>query len=385
MPNRKQLLQDFYAKYAPNEELTDERLAAIDAKYKDNDKQLLLDFYAKYAPDQELTDERYNAITAKYGLGKQPASPSGNGGASSSVQSTPPVTPTEPSGERFKPFSGGYKSDKQVVKSETIAGAAVKPVPTQEEYDKRKEIDAANQEEVDLRKVDVGMPTEERAPKFAVPPTTNLKAQVYGNIAPNANTSLNLAELETRLSKETANVPEGTTSVDLIGLKNEIEGKYGLLESDYLAFLESTDKARYDNYTSRLSTIKEKGEPTTDDQKFLRDFRNEALNIRLEADKQKVDQIKRQTDLPTYQAQSDLIRQEARKLNAEYKSYFNEDGTPKSPLAQEKANLVANRINALGERQKLVQEKTGVTDEVLTELDTAYDSLAQGEVFEVGN
>jgi hypothetical protein len=31
-------------------------------------------------------------------LGKQPASPSGNGGASSNVQSTPPVTPTTPSG-----------------------------------------------------------------------------------------------------------------------------------------------------------------------------------------------------------------------------------------------------------------------------------------------
>ena len=66
MPDRKKLLQDFYAKYAPNEQLTDERLAAIDAKYKDNDKQLLLDFYAKYAPEQKLTDERYNAINANH-------------------------------------------------------------------------------------------------------------------------------------------------------------------------------------------------------------------------------------------------------------------------------------------------------------------------------
>jgi hypothetical protein len=103
MPDRKQLLQDFYTKYAPDEELTDERLAAIDAKYMGNDRQLLLDFYAKYAPDQELTDERYNAITTKYGLGKQPASPSGSGAASSSAQSAQQPEPSEPSGATSDP------------------------------------------------------------------------------------------------------------------------------------------------------------------------------------------------------------------------------------------------------------------------------------------
>lgn len=71
MPNRKKLLQDFYAKYAPDQELTDDRLAAIDKKYGDNDEQLLTDFYAKYAPDQQITPERLDAIYAKYELKKK--------------------------------------------------------------------------------------------------------------------------------------------------------------------------------------------------------------------------------------------------------------------------------------------------------------------------
>ena len=70
MEGRKELLQDFYKKYSPNQELTDERLEAINKKYGEDDRALLNDFYAKYAPDQELTDDRYNAITSKYSLKK---------------------------------------------------------------------------------------------------------------------------------------------------------------------------------------------------------------------------------------------------------------------------------------------------------------------------
>ena len=62
MPDRKQLLIDFYSKYAPEQELTDERLSAIDKKYGDDNKRLLSDFYAKYAPEQELSEERFQAI-----------------------------------------------------------------------------------------------------------------------------------------------------------------------------------------------------------------------------------------------------------------------------------------------------------------------------------
>jgi hypothetical protein len=71
MPDRKELLQDFYAKYAPDQELTDERLNAINTKYGDDNKKLLSDFYAKYAPEQELSDERYFAIENKYNLKKK--------------------------------------------------------------------------------------------------------------------------------------------------------------------------------------------------------------------------------------------------------------------------------------------------------------------------
>jgi len=68
MPDRKKLLQDFYAKYAPSQELSDERLRAIDAKYGEDNDRLLKDFYAKYAPNEQVTPERLDAIYNKYGL-----------------------------------------------------------------------------------------------------------------------------------------------------------------------------------------------------------------------------------------------------------------------------------------------------------------------------
>jgi hypothetical protein len=71
MPDRKQLLEDFYAKYAPDQELTVDRLNAINTKYGDDNKKMLSDFYAKYAPNQELSDERFNAIESKYNLKKK--------------------------------------------------------------------------------------------------------------------------------------------------------------------------------------------------------------------------------------------------------------------------------------------------------------------------
>lgn len=381
MPNRKKLLQDFYAKYAPNEVLTDKRLAAIESKYKDNDKQLLLDFYAKYAPDQELTDERYNAITVKYGLGKQPASPLGNGGASSSGQSQQPVTPTQPSGQGNKIKDLTIKATEAKAKGDEATFNAIKA-----------QIDALNkpqepqepQEPMDLRKVDVSMPTEQRVAPPVVPNVENVNAQIYSNIAPNAKESMNLAELQKRYDKEVSRVPEGTTSPDLIGIKNEIENKYSMLESDYLAFLQSTNQGKYENYSQRLNTIKEKGEKTTDDMRFLESFRSEAINARLEADRYKIDKIKQTADLGTYQKQNELIKAEANKLEAQYKSYFNPDGTPKSPADAQKANEIANRINALGERQTQLKESTGVTDEVLTELGQAYDGIAQADILNKG-
>lgn len=70
-PNRKQLLTDFYSKYAPKEVLTDERLAAIDNIYGGNHERLITDLYNKYAPDQDMPGERIDAILNKYGLKKK--------------------------------------------------------------------------------------------------------------------------------------------------------------------------------------------------------------------------------------------------------------------------------------------------------------------------
>ena len=76
MPDRKKFLQEFYSKYSPETALTDERLKAIDDKYKDNDDQLIKDLYGKYAADQELGSERLDAIKTKYELKKKDPSTS---------------------------------------------------------------------------------------------------------------------------------------------------------------------------------------------------------------------------------------------------------------------------------------------------------------------
>jgi hypothetical protein len=89
MPDRKQLLIDFYSKYAPEQELTDERLSAIDKKYGDDNKRLLSDFYAKYAPEQELSEERFQAIENKYGLKKKVQSESGETSFAQPFMATP--------------------------------------------------------------------------------------------------------------------------------------------------------------------------------------------------------------------------------------------------------------------------------------------------------
>jgi len=71
MPGRREFLKAFYAKYAPDQQLSDERLNAIDQKYSD-DNLLIKDLYAKYAPKEEVNDERVSAISQKYQLGQKP-------------------------------------------------------------------------------------------------------------------------------------------------------------------------------------------------------------------------------------------------------------------------------------------------------------------------
>ena len=98
MPSRKELLKDFYSKYSPKTQLTEERLTAIDNKYGDDNKALLTDFYSKYAPEVELTDERFEAISKKYSLA------SGGGDMGKQQGSTEPSeqsqdTTTTPSSE----------------------------------------------------------------------------------------------------------------------------------------------------------------------------------------------------------------------------------------------------------------------------------------------
>jgi hypothetical protein len=127
MPDRKQLLTDFYKKYAPDQELSEERLKAIDNKYGDNNEAMLKDFYKKYAPDQEVTPERLDAIYKKYQL---------------TTATPPPQPPTGPQPETSQPRNKvaemlnqpkAVDKLKQVVPTSEVTSGTKKPIMQKEQ------------------------------------------------------------------------------------------------------------------------------------------------------------------------------------------------------------------------------------------------------------
>ena len=66
-----ELILQIYGKYAPEEELTDERIALIKESYQGKEREFLNDFYSKYAPEQEVTEERVEKIFGAFGVDKK--------------------------------------------------------------------------------------------------------------------------------------------------------------------------------------------------------------------------------------------------------------------------------------------------------------------------
>jgi hypothetical protein len=133
MPDRKQLLKDFYSKYAPNEQLTEERIAAIDAKYGEDNDRLISDIYSKYAPNEELSEERLDVLYSKYGLKKKEQTIQGGGvpsrtmpqpSTSQSGQVSPRVTPlsASSSASEVSPSTSNLSASTEVVSSSTGGG-----------------------------------------------------------------------------------------------------------------------------------------------------------------------------------------------------------------------------------------------------------------------
>jgi hypothetical protein len=121
MPSRKELLKDFYSKYSPETQLTEERLTAIDNKYGDDNKALLTDFYSKYAPEVELTDERFEAISKKYSLA------SGGGDMGKQQGST---EPSEQSQDTTTTPSSETPLEQDSIKISNVVGGEVKNTPS---------------------------------------------------------------------------------------------------------------------------------------------------------------------------------------------------------------------------------------------------------------
>jgi len=89
MNGNDKLIKDLYAKYAPDQQLTDDRMSAIEQKYEGDYRALISDFYGKYAPDQQLTDDRMSAIEQKYGIEKKNPNETGSEDSEDGSQTSP--------------------------------------------------------------------------------------------------------------------------------------------------------------------------------------------------------------------------------------------------------------------------------------------------------
>lgn len=200
----------------------------------------------------------------------------------------------------------------------------------------------------------------------------------YRATAPSANTPLPLAELELK-EKELRPTEFGTTP-EYENVRTQLDEAYGMLERDYFAYLQSTDLPRAEQYANRIKEIEGKSEKSLDDMKFLKDLRSEALAMRMNSDKQAIEEIKSQIDFGKYQKQITVLASESERLQKQAQSLLNADGTPKSPTAEREYNAIVEKINGLQDKVKAIKEETGVEDEILTELNNRYSTMVQTDL-----
>jgi hypothetical protein len=204
------------------------------------------------------------------------------------------------------------------------------------------------------------------------------KGVEYRATAPAANTPIPLVELEAK-EKELRPTEFGTTP-EYENVRTQLNEAYGMLERDYLAYLQVTDLPRAEQYTNRLKEIESKSEKSLGDMQFLKDLRSEALATRMNSDKQVVEEIKSQIDFPTYQKKITVLASEAERLQKQAKTLLNANGQPKSPTAEREYNAIVEKINGLQDKVQEVKAETGVEDELLNELNNRYSTLVQTDL-----
>lgn len=330
------------------------------------------DFRAQIAKDKKAVFELFNSekstkglfideadFDAQLGLGKQPASPSGNGGASSSAQSTPPVTPSTPSGGAFKLWTPttGYKNEdaealraakagtsgtrlpeREYTEEERFAGAEKVKANANAESQKRKEIDAERTFKTPITQPIATSRQEAESQEFkdrqaAYQEAFGTEIKRWGEVMQNKAADEFAAISQTPMTEISAAYNNATKFNDE-SAKQYLKGLKGNLVNDYLTYLDQANPDKANATRERIKEIENKtrGDKNIDEQEFFFKLEKDALELKAFVANREAKNVIQSMDYDAYNVDATMLDEKIKSLVAERSKYVDANGTPKNSL-----------------------------------------------------
>ena len=192
----------------------------------------------------------------------------------------------------------------------------------------------------------------------------------------------NLTKLQKRLENQEGG-QIGLYSKDQMLAEYEWDVISEKVEDAYLAYLEKTRPKLAENMKSKLSYIRDlqaKGQLQESGayRTYLEDvesFRTEALNAYHAATASRIANVHINYDLKEYEKGAAYLNAEIAKLDKAVAAAGIDFSQPIPPAKKEAAAKIQAQGKVLQEQMELLKERTGVTEEVIAELDTQYKNL----------
>jgi len=145
-----------------------------------------------------------------------------------------------------------------------------------------------------------------------------------------------------------------------IQARSELDKSFRLLEDDYLEVLRQANPEKYEVEKNRLEGIRSiDGELNTEQQKHLRNFRQDAMNARNTAAAATMYEIEKTSDIEGYLKDYTVLEQSMKKLVDEWESL--PDDIETNPISNAKARQLAEQINIAQTKLSEIEVKTGFT------------------------
>jgi len=304
--------------------------------------------YSNIKSEYDLPD--FETFTNDMGVKKKGASSNvaSNGGASSSVQSTPPVTPTEPSGERFKPFSIGDKSGANYggrptstyVKTSGSSDSEIDNIKyiSNTESQKRKEIDAERTFKSPIAQPIATSAQEAESQEFKDKEAAYNEAMVgeikrYGEVMQNKAADEFSVISQTPMTEISA-AYNNATKFDDESAKQYLKGLKSNLVNDYLTYLDQAEPDKAQATRERINEIENKtrGEKNIDEQEFFFKLEKDALELKAYVANREAKKVIQSMDYDAYNVDATMLDEKIKTLAAERSKYVDANGTPKNSL-----------------------------------------------------